>query len=106
MFKLLKLVVLFSCVCITATNAAELRTITLDNVLCDNVQVMHQTLNQKYGEFIIISAILSNKKNLMNVYVNKETGRWSVIMLNTSKMSCLLFYGDGFTPILNNGNRS
>ena len=100
MFKLLRYVVFVLGICISVANAEK---VTLTNsVYCYDSTFLHDALAKKYNEAVVITGVLATGKKLMVLYTNKNTTSWSLVIVDTTKQSCIWMHGDGLSPYVPN----
>lgn len=63
-------------------------------ILCQNSVTLQDTLVLKYGEVIVYNAVTSG--GILEVYINLDTGKWSLVLKRTDGISCLIGYGENW----------
>ncbi len=64
-------------------------------VLCRDSDTLHDYLTLKYGEVVVNNGITGGG-GLLEVYVNLDTGKWSLVLRLTDGTSCLMGYGENW----------
>lgn len=59
-----------------------------------------QQLEERYGE-TALSRGVARGSGIVEMYVNPESGSWTIVVTNTKGMSCLMAAGEAFEPIQN-----
>ena len=63
--------------------------------ICGRAAFIHEQLTKRYGETIWFDAVTSSG-GLLEVYINMETGQWTIVVSNTRMYTCLITTGDGW----------
>ncbi len=64
-------------------------------IACRDSDKLHDFLTLKHGEVVVHDGITSGG-GLLEVYVNLDTGKWSLILRYTNGASCLIDYGENW----------
>jgi hypothetical protein len=67
---------------------------------CGPRKVIIDYLKSNHNETIIVQG-LSSKGWMLEIFVNDETGSWTIISTNPNSLSCLVDEGQSFTLISN-----
>jgi hypothetical protein len=71
-------------------------------VMCDQDGTILKQLQEKYNEVPAVAGII-NGGATMSVFVNKQTGTWTVIGIK-GDLTCMYLDGDNFKEILKRPN--
>lgn len=63
-------------------------------ILCRDSITLQDTLVLKHGEVVMYNAVTSG--GILEVYINLDTGKWSLVLKQTNGVSCLLGYGENW----------
>ncbi len=62
---------------------------------CRSSDKLHDFLTLKHGEVVVHDAVTSGG-GMLEVYVNLNTGKWSLVLRQTNGVSCLMGYGENW----------
>lgn len=76
-------------VCLSAPAFAQAQCNTYENV--------NKLLGAEKYQEVVVAAGVSTSGRLVEIYLNEETGGFSIVSTSADKTSCLVLAGDGFT---------
>ncbi len=69
--------------------------LALRPIVCNTPSAMHRQLTGRYGESVRFDGVTSANE-LLEIYIDFETGIWSIVVSPSRFRSCLLLSGDGW----------
>ena len=64
-------------------------------VTCRGSEALREILTLKHGEVVVYDAV-TREGRLLEVYVNLDTGTWSIVTTTLPHISCVVYVGDGW----------
>lgn len=61
---------------------------------CAPMGAIADILKERHGEAIVFAG-LNGQGNLISVWKNPETGKWTLVATNPKGLGCILSWGDG-----------
>jgi hypothetical protein len=59
-----------------------------------------QTLNNFYGETRIGAGVAAGQRHIVELFVNEETGAWSIVLSGLDGQTCFLVDGEAWEEIV------
>lgn len=84
---------MFKTLIAAAVAAITASTVAAQSTNCGTFEEAVALLNGKYEETIVFAGIVSNQKGVLQIWMNPETGSWTLLVTDANRASCLVAAG-------------